>query len=77
MTGLCLETLNAILQVKRNFSITCEEFLNNISQNDELLKKVDISLEKYEWLYIIFICYVEVLILSMVYNRFTYVMIIK
>ena len=48
MTGLNLETFKAILEVKFNFSNTCEEFRNNISQNDELLKKVHITLEKYK-----------------------------
>ena len=59
MTGLCLETSKALLQAECNFSNTCEEFCNNISQNDELLKKVHISGDY------TFICYVEVLILSM------------
>lgn len=45
-TQISLEKLKVILQVKCNFSNTCEEFYNNISENNELLKKVNCS-EKY------------------------------
>lgn len=45
-TQLTVETLKAILQVRQNFSVNCEEFLKKIATNDEMLKQVH-SAEKY------------------------------
>lgn len=45
-TQLTVETLKAILTVKTNFAESCDEFLSEISENENLLKKIH-SAEKY------------------------------
>lgn len=45
-TQLNIETLKAVLQVKWNFADSCENFHKNISNNEDLLKKIH-SAEKY------------------------------
>lgn len=45
-TQLSVETLKAMLQIRQNFTETCEEFHMKISKDEDLLKKVH-SAEKY------------------------------